>query len=62
MNSDKEDIKGLLIVYTGNGKGKTTAALGMVIRAVGYNWKVKIIQFIKGNWKYGELEGIKMLA
>ncbi|MEA1981063.1 MAG: cob(I)yrinic acid a,c-diamide adenosyltransferase [candidate division Zixibacteria bacterium] len=55
-------MKGLLIVYTGNGKGKTTAALGMVIRAVGYNWKVKIIQFIKGNWKYGELEGIKMLA
>ena len=62
MNSDKEKKKGLLIVYTGNGKGKTTAALGMTIRAVAYNWKVKIIQFVKGSWKYGEIKGIKMLA
>ena len=53
---------GLLIVYTGNGKGKTTASLGMCVRAVGYDWKVCIIQFIKGSWKYGELEGIKRLA
>jgi len=53
--------KGLLIVYTGDGKGKTTAALGMTIRAVGYDWKVCIIQFIKGSWKYGELDGIKKL-
>ncbi len=62
MNSDKEYKKGLLIVYTGNGKGKTTAALGMTIRAMAYNWKVKIIQFVKGSWKYGELKGIKKLA
>ncbi|RKX20225.1 MAG: cob(I)yrinic acid a,c-diamide adenosyltransferase [Candidatus Zixiibacteriota bacterium] len=61
MNSDKEDTKSLLVVYTGNGKGKTTAALGMTIRAVAYDWKVKIIQFVKGSWKYGELKGIKML-
>ncbi len=54
--------KGLLIVYTGDGKGKTTAALGMVIRAIGYGWKVCIIQFIKGSWKYGELDGIKRLS
>jgi cob(I)alamin adenosyltransferase len=54
--------KGLLVVYTGNGKGKTTAALGMCVRAVGYGWKVCIIQFVKGSWKYGELEGIKRLA
>jgi cob(I)alamin adenosyltransferase len=60
MASEKE--KGLLIVYTGNGKGKTTAALGMCLRAVGYGWKVRVIQFVKGSWKYGELEGIKRLA
>ena len=62
MNKDKKSIdKGLLIVYTGNGKGKTTASLGMVVRAVGYNWNVCIIQFVKGSWKYGELKGIKRL-
>lgn len=54
--------KGLLIVYTGNGKGKTTAALGMCVRAVGYGWKTCVVQFVKGSWKYGELEGIKRLA
>lgn len=60
--SDLESEKGLLIVYTGDGKGKTTAALGMTVRAVGYDWKVCIVQFVKGSWKYGELEGIKRLA
>lgn len=60
MTADKK--KGLLIVYTGNGKGKTTAALGMCVRAVGYGWRVCVIQFVKGSWKYGELEGIKRLA
>jgi len=54
--------RGLKIVYTGNGKGKTTAALGMCVRAVGYEWKICLIQFIKGSWKYGELEGVKRLA
>jgi len=53
--------KNLLIVYTGNGKGKTTAALGMCLRAVGYNWKVCIVQFVKGSWKYGELKGLRRL-
>ncbi|MFQ5499259.1 MAG: cob(I)yrinic acid a,c-diamide adenosyltransferase [Candidatus Zixiibacteriota bacterium] len=52
----------LLIVYTGNGKGKTTAALGMCVRALGYKWRVCVIQFVKGSWKYGELKGIKRLA
>lgn len=52
---------GLKIVYTGPGKGKTTAALGMCIRAVGYDWKICLIQFVKGSWKYGELEGLKRL-
>ena len=52
---------GLVIVYTGNGKGKTTAALGMALRAVGYNHKICMIQFIKGSWPYGEIESIKRL-
>ena len=62
MTDNKSKDKGLLIVYTGDGKGKTTAALGMAIRAVGYDWKVAIVQFIKGSWKYGEMDGIKKLA
>lgn len=57
----KDSGRGLLIVYTGDGKGKTTAALGMTLRAVGYGWKVCIIQFVKGSWKYGELKGLKRL-
>ncbi|CAN2046616.1 Corrinoid adenosyltransferase [Candidatus Magnetomoraceae bacterium gMMP-13] len=48
--------KGLLMVNTGNGKGKTTASLGLAVRALGHGFKVCIIQFIKGNWKYGELK------
>lgn len=46
--------KGLIIVNTGNGKGKTTAALGMVLRALGHGYKVAIIQFIKGAWEPSE--------
>lgn len=46
--------KGLLLVYTGNGKGKTTAALGLVFRALGRDKRVAIVQFIKGKWKTGE--------
>jgi len=52
---------GLVIVYTGNGKGKTTAALGMALRAVGYNHKICMIQFIKGSWPYGEMVSVKRL-
>jgi len=47
--------KGLTIINTGNGKGKTTAALGTVFRALGQGFKVAMIQFIKGGWRYGEL-------
>ena len=54
--------KGWVICYTGDGKGKTTAALGLCVRATGYNLRTLIWQFIKGSWKYGELEGIKHLA
>ncbi len=46
--------KGLIIVNTGNGKGKTTAALGIVIRSLGHGYKVAIIQFIKGAWEPAE--------
>jgi cob(I)alamin adenosyltransferase len=45
---------GLLLVYTGQGKGKTTAALGLVFRALGRGLRVAVIQFIKGRWKTGE--------
>ena len=44
----------MLIVYTGHGKGKTTAALGLVFRALGRGLKVAVVQFIKGKWKTGE--------
>ena len=57
----KDLPKGLLLVYTGDGKGKTTAALGMCVRAVGYDWNICLIQFVKGSWKYGELKGLKRL-
>ena len=53
--------KGLVIVYTGGGKGKTSAALGLVLRAVGYNHKVCMVQFVKGSWHYGELDSAKRL-
>jgi len=49
----------LVIVYTGSGKGKTTAAIGMAVRAAGYNQKSIIIQFIKGTWKTGETQSLK---
>jgi len=52
---------GLVIVYTGGGKGKTTAALGMALRAIGYNHKICMIQFIKGSWHYGEMDSSKRL-
>jgi cob(I)alamin adenosyltransferase len=50
--SDRE--KGLIIVNTGNGKGKTTAALGMVMRSLGHGYQVAIVQFIKGAWEPAE--------
>ncbi|MFA5158647.1 MAG: cob(I)yrinic acid a,c-diamide adenosyltransferase [Patescibacteria group bacterium] len=55
------DNKGLIIVYTGNGKGKTTAALGLAIRSAGWENKVAIIQFIKGYKKTGEWKLIERL-
>ena len=55
----RKEKKGLLIVFTGNGKGKTTASLGMALRTIGHGHKVAIIQFIKGGWKTGEEKALK---
>ena len=54
--------KGLIIVNTGGGKGKTTAALGILLRAYGYDLHGVMIQFIKGSWNYGEKKGFKRLS
>jgi len=54
--------KGLSIVFTGNGKGKTTASLGMALRTIGHGYKVAIIQFIKGGWTTGEEKALKNLS
>ena len=51
--------KGLVVVFTGNGKGKTTAALGMALRTLGHDDHVAIIQFIKGGWQPGEAKALK---
>ncbi len=56
------ETKGLVLINTGTGKGKTTAALGTAIRAWGDGQKVLILQFIKGAWKYGELKAIETLG
>ena len=50
----KTEERGLLIVHTGKGKGKSTAAMGMVMRAVGHGMRVGIVQFVKGVWETGE--------
>ncbi len=58
----KNRTHGLIAVFTGNGKGKTTASLGLAFRALGHGHRVCIIQFIKGSWKYGELESAKKFS
>jgi len=54
--------KGLIMVHTGRGKGKTTAGLGLALRALGHGLPVCIIQFIKGTWEYGELFSAKRFS
>jgi cob(I)alamin adenosyltransferase len=51
--------KGLLIVHTGPGKGKSTAAFGLALRALGRGWKVGVVQFIKGAWETGERQALE---
>src|SRR3954467_9582476 len=51
--------KGLLIVNTGSGKGKSTAAFGLVMRALGHGWTVGVVQFIKGAWEIGERRALE---
>jgi cob(I)alamin adenosyltransferase len=60
--AEKTERKGLLIVNTGDGKGKSTAAFGLALRMLGHGRKVGIVQFIKGTWKTGEREAFKVFG
>jgi cob(I)alamin adenosyltransferase len=51
--------RGLILITTGPGKGKTTAAMGTALRAVGNGMKVLMLQFLKGSWHYGELDAVQ---
>ena len=57
----KENSKGLVHIFTGNGKGKTTAALGAILRALGHGLRVYIVFFMKGDYPYGELSTLSKL-
>jgi len=57
---ERKKEKGLIIVFFGNGKGKTTAALGMALRTIGHGESVAIVQFIKGGWEPGEAKALKI--
>ena len=62
MTEQTKSSGGLLMVFTGNGKGKTTSAMGMLLRAVGHGMKVCVIQFMKGDLYSGEWDGLKLLG
>ncbi|NPV13341.1 cob(I)yrinic acid a,c-diamide adenosyltransferase [candidate division WOR-3 bacterium] len=51
----------MIEIYTGDGKGKTTAAFGLALRAAGHNWRVLIVQFMKGDPEYGEVKAVKFV-
>jgi cob(I)alamin adenosyltransferase len=54
--------KGLLIVNTGPGKGKSTAAFGLILRALGHGWRIGVVQFIKGAWSTGERKALEAFS
>ena len=56
---ERNKEKGLILVFTGPGKGKTTAALGLVLRTLGHGHKVAVVQFIKGGWEPGEARALR---
>jgi cob(I)alamin adenosyltransferase len=60
--ASKTREKGLLIVNTGPGKGKSTAAFGLILRALGHGWRVGVVQFIKGAWSTGERKALEAFA
>lgn len=62
MLATKTEERGLLIVHTGKGKGKSTAAFGMVFRAIGHGFKVGVVQFVKGAWGTGERDVLERFS
>ena len=62
MDTESSSRRGLILINTGPGKGKTTAALGTALRAVGCGMKVLMLQFLKGSWHYGELDAVEVFG